>query len=88
MIKTVKILSIRTSNRCPETFKTFKEGLGLYKVDPGLCEEGEDDGVGGQRTNDSIKTLKERRTFLIKKNDSNVWTFHTLMQQRGRINMN
>ncbi len=67
MIKTVKIWSIRTSNRCPETFKTFQEGLGLYEVDPGLCEEGEDDGVGGQRTNDSIKTLKERRTFLIKK---------------------
>jgi len=41
--------------------------LGLYEVDPGLCEEGEDDGVGGQRTNDLIKTLKERRTFLIKK---------------------
>ena len=46
MIKTVKIWSIRTSNRCPETFKMFEEGLGLYKVDPGLCEEGEDDGVG------------------------------------------
>ena len=59
MIKTVKILSIRTSNRCPETFKTFKEGLGLYKVDPGLCEEGEDDDVGGQRTNDFKKKMTQ-----------------------------
>jgi hypothetical protein len=62
--------------------------LGLYEVDPGLCEEGEDDGVGGQRTNDSIKTLKERRIlFFFQKNDSNVLTYHTLMQQRGKINI-
>jgi hypothetical protein len=36
-------------------------------VDPGLIKDGEDEGVGGQQINDSIKSLKERRTFLNKK---------------------